>query len=115
MLLCFIYINGILGAVILSIWGERRLYARFQNRSGPNRWGPMGILTSTADAIKVMFKEDIVPQDADKFLFNLAPVLMVFPVFMVFSVIIFFKPFSRFSYSLSLNGNLALFPFESLK
>ena len=54
-LLCFIYINGILGAVILSIWGERRLYGRFQNRSGPNRWGPMGVFTSTADAIKVMF------------------------------------------------------------
>ena len=86
-LLCFIYINGILGAVILSIWGERRLYGRFQNRSGPNRWGPMGVFTSTADAIKVMFKEDVVPVDADKFLFNLAPVLMVFPVFMVFSVI----------------------------
>ena len=42
-LLAFIFINGILGAVILSIWGERRLYGRFQNRLGPNRWGPWGL------------------------------------------------------------------------
>ncbi len=83
----FIFINGILGAVIISIWAERRLYGRFQNRSGPNRWGPLGIFTSTADAIKVMFKEDVIPTDADKLLFILAPILMVFPVFMIFSVI----------------------------
>ena len=83
----FIFINGILGAVIFSIWAERRLYGRFQNRSGPNRWGPLGIFTSTADAIKVMFKEDVIPTDADKLLFILAPILMVFPVFMIFSVI----------------------------
>ena len=83
----FIFINGILGAVIFSIWAERRLYGRFQNRSGPNRWGPLGIFTSTADAIKVMFKEDVIPTDADKLLIILPPILMVFPVFMIFSVI----------------------------
>jgi formate hydrogenlyase subunit 4 len=86
-LLAFIFINGILAAVILSIWGERRLYGRFQNRLGPNRWGPWGLFSSIADAIKVMFKEDVVPSDADRLLFNIAPILMVFPVFMIFSVI----------------------------
>lgn len=86
-LLAFIFINGVLAAVILSIWGERRLYGRFQNRLGPNRWGPWGLFSSVADAIKVMFKEDVVPSDADRLLFNIAPVLMVFPVFMIFSVI----------------------------
>ena len=98
----FIFINGILGAVIFSIWAERRLYGRFQNRSGPNRWGPLGIFTSTADAIKVMFKEDVIPTDADKLLFILAPILMVFPVFMIFSVI----PVGISTYVVDLNVGL---------
>jgi NADH-quinone oxidoreductase subunit H len=82
-----IFINGALGGVLALIWGERRILARFQNRVGPNRWGPMGSLTSVADAIKTMFKEDIVPDQADRFLFNLAPVIMVVPVLLVFAVI----------------------------
>ena len=57
-------INGVLGGVIVLIWGERRLFGRFQSRTGPNRWGPFGMLTSVADAIKTMFKEDVVPVDA---------------------------------------------------
>ena len=82
-----LFINGALGGVLALIWGERRILARFQNRTGPNRWGPFGSLTSAADAIKTMFKEDIVPDEADRFLFNLAPVLMVVPVLLVFAVI----------------------------
>lgn len=82
-----LFINGALGGVLALIWGERRILARFQNRVGPNRWGPFGSLTSVADAIKTMFKEDIVPDQADRFLFNLAPIVMVVPVFMVFAVI----------------------------
>ena len=65
---------------IVYIWGERRILGRIQNRTGPNRWGPFGTLTSVADAIKTLFKEDIVPDEADRWLFNLAPILMVFPV-----------------------------------
>ncbi len=82
-----LFIQGALGAVLALIWGERRILARFQNRVGPNRWGPFGSLTSLADALKTMFKEDIVPDQADRFLFNLAPVVMVVPVLMVFAVI----------------------------
>jgi NADH-quinone oxidoreductase subunit H len=82
-----IFINAALGGVLALIWGERRILARFQGRVGPNRWGPFGSLTSAADAIKTMFKEDIVPDQADRFLFNLAPVIMVVPVFLVFAVI----------------------------
>ena len=82
-----LFIQGALGGVLALIWGERRILARFQNRVGPNRWGPFGSLTSVADAIKTMFKEDIVPDQADRFLFNLAPVVMVVPVLMVFAVI----------------------------
>ncbi len=82
-----LFIQGALGGVLALIWGERRILARFQNRVGPNRWGPLGSLTSVADAVKTMFKEDIVPDQADRFLFNLAPIVMVIPVLMVFAVI----------------------------
>ncbi|MCY4474409.1 MAG: NADH-quinone oxidoreductase subunit NuoH [Chloroflexi bacterium] len=84
-----IVINAGLGAVVVYIWGERRILGRIQNRTGPNRWGPFGSLTSVADAIKTLFKEDIVPDEADRWLFNLAPILMVFPVLSVLAVIPF--------------------------
>mgnify|MGYP001195285691 FL=1 len=92
-------INGVLGGVIVLIWGERRLFGRFQNRTGPNRWGPYGILTPVADAIKTMFKEDILPKDADRLLYNLAPIMVVVPVLIVFSVI----PFGLGSFVVDLN------------
>jgi len=82
-----IFANAILGGVIVLIWGERRLFGRCQNRTGPNRWGPWGTLTSVADAIKTMFKEDLVPAEADRILFNLAPVMIAAPALIVFSVI----------------------------
>ena len=84
-----VVINAALGTVVVYIWGERRILGRIQNRTGPNRWGPFGAFTSVADAIKTLFKEDIVPDEADRWLFNLAPILMVVPVFMVLSVIPF--------------------------
>lgn len=92
-------INGVLGGVIVLIWGERRLFGRFQSRTGPNRWGPFGMLTSVADAIKTMFKEDVVPADADRILFNLAPILIATPAILVFAVI----PFGIGTYVADLN------------
>ena len=92
-------INGVLGGVIVLIWGERRLFGRFQSRTGPNRWGPFGMLTSVADAIKTMFKEDVVPADADRILFNLAPILIATPALLVFAVI----PFGIGTYVADLN------------
>lgn len=94
-----LFVNGILGGVIVLIWGERRLFGRFQNRTGPNRWGPFGMLTSVADAIKTMFKEDVVPKDADRILFNLAPVMIAAPALLVFAVI----PFGVGTYVADLN------------
>ena len=82
-----LFINGVLGAVIVLIWGERRLFGRFQTRTGPNRWGPFGLLTPVADAIKTMFKEDVVPKDADRILFTLAPIMITAPALLVFAVI----------------------------
>ena len=92
-------INGVLGGVIVLIWGERRLFGRFQSRTGPNRWGPFGMRTSVADAIKTMFKEDVVPVDADRILFNLAPILIATPALLVFAVI----PFGIGTYVADLN------------
>ena len=92
-------INGVLGGVIVLIWGERRLFGRFQSRTGPNRWGPFGMLTSVADAIKTMFKEDVVPVDADRILFNLTPILIATPALLVFAVI----PFGIGTYVADLN------------
>jgi len=97
-----IVINAVLGGVIVLIWGERRLFGRFQSRTGPNRWGPFGTLTSVADAVKTMFKEDLVPAEADRILFNLAPILIAAPALTVFSVI----PFGTGTYVADLNVGL---------
>ena len=106
-----LFVNGVLGGVIVLIWGERRLFGRFQSRTGPNRWGPFGTLTSVADAVKTMFKEDLVPADADRILFNLAPVLIAAPALMVFSVI----PFGVGTYVADLNvGVLFIMAITSL-
>src|SRR5688572_6900563 len=54
------------GAVILLVWMERKIIARMQDRYGPNRVGPFGLLQTVADAIKLLSKEDIVPARVDK-------------------------------------------------
>ena len=82
-----VVINAVLMGVLGFIWFERRVFARFQNRVGPNRWGPFGMLTPVADAIKTMFKEDVAPEDSDRLLYNLAPVLMAVPLLLVFALI----------------------------
>ena len=83
----FVILNLFLAGLLIMIWVERRLVGRFQNRSGPNRWGPFGLLTPVADAVKIMVKEDIVPKDADRFLYTVAPVLVMAPILAVWAVI----------------------------
>src|SRR5215204_2388641 len=56
---------------MISIWAERRVAGRIQSRLGPNRVGPMGLFQSLADGIKLLFKEDLIPKDADSILFRL--------------------------------------------
>lgn len=68
---------------------ERRLLARFQNRVGPNRAGPRGVLQPAADAIKLFFKEDIIPSQADRWVYLLAPALAVIPALIIWAVIPF--------------------------
>jgi NADH-quinone oxidoreductase subunit H len=64
--------------VIVMIWLERRVVAWIQGRIGPNRVGWQGLLQPLADALKLFFKEDIVQRDADRLLFNIAPILVMF-------------------------------------
>ncbi len=72
---------------LMMIWIERRVVARMQQRLGPNRVGPMGLLQSLADGIKLALKEDLIPTAAEKFVFIIAPILSVVPAFLAFAVI----------------------------
>jgi NADH-quinone oxidoreductase subunit H len=75
--------------VMLLIWLERKLVARIQQRLGPTRTGPMGLLQSVADAIKLLAKEDLRPLTADRWVFELAPFVFFVPAFLTFVVLPF--------------------------
>lgn len=91
LVIMLILINAVLlGAAAVS-WGERRLLGRFQNRVGPNRWGPFGALQPIADLAKLITKEDIIPYGADRLAFTVAPVLMVAALLLGAAVIPFAK------------------------
>jgi NADH-quinone oxidoreductase subunit H len=75
--------------VIVVMYIERRVIAFMQARLGPNRAGPFGLLQPIADAVKVLIKEDIIPDNADKLVYWVAPVIAFFPVLLVFAVIPF--------------------------
>jgi NADH-quinone oxidoreductase subunit H len=72
---------------IFMIWFERRVIGRMQNRPGPNRAGPWGLLQPIADALKLPLKEDIVPTKVDKLVFFVAPILAAAPSFVSFAII----------------------------
>ncbi len=75
--------------VIFLIWLERKVAARFQDRLGPNRAGPYGLLQTFADMIKLVTKEDIIPEKADKLTFNIAPIMSVVAVLLIWAVVPF--------------------------
>lgn len=76
-----------LGAVTLMIWFERKAISDMQSRIGPERAGPWGLLQTMADGIKLFFKEDLIPEQADRFVFKLAPYLSLIPALLIFTVI----------------------------
>ncbi len=73
----------------LMAWAERRICSWMQNRTGPNRVGPFGLLQSIADAVKFIFKEDLVPAHVRHWYYLMAPALCVVPAFMTFAVVPF--------------------------
>ncbi|MEK6256563.1 MAG: NADH-quinone oxidoreductase subunit NuoH [Chloroflexota bacterium] len=85
--------------VIPLTWLERKVAARFQDRIGPNRAGPYGLLQSFADMIKMITKEDITPAGADKVAYNIAPILSVVSVILIWAVI----PFSSTWFGTDIN------------
>ncbi len=74
-------------ATMLMIWFERKIISDLQNRIGPNRAGPFGILQTLADGLKVLLKEDLIPDKSDRLVFRLAPILTMVPAFITFGLI----------------------------
>ena len=81
-----VFVVGLV-ATMLMVWFERKVIAGMQNRVGPNKAGPWGILQTLADGIKLFFKEDLLPERSDKFVFKLAPYLTLVPAFLAFAII----------------------------
>ncbi len=69
------------------VWVERKVVARFQDRLGPNRVGPFGMIQPLADIIKLIIKEDITPDGADRVIYNLAPVLSLMSVLLLWAIV----------------------------
>ena len=76
-------------SIFIAVWLERKISAAAQQRIGPEYIGPLGALQATADGIKLIFKEDINPAQADPYLFTLGPALVVIPVFVSYLVVPF--------------------------
>jgi len=72
---------------LLVIWFERRVIGRMQQRPGPNRTGPFGLLQTLADGVKLALKEDLTPKNADRIVFMLAPIIAGAMAFVSFSII----------------------------
>jgi NADH-quinone oxidoreductase subunit H len=89
----FVVLMVPLNLAAVLIWLERRLLALWQDRYGPNRVGPFGLLQSVADMVKIFFKEDWIPPFADKVVFVLAPAIIVVTVLLSFAVIPFAPQF----------------------
>lgn len=84
-----ITLGVVLGVAPLLVWAERRLLAAFQDRYGPNRVGPLGLLQVLADGIKLLTKEDWIPPFADPVPYVLAPAIVVVTALLSFAVIPF--------------------------
>jgi NADH-quinone oxidoreductase subunit H len=105
---------------LFAIVFERKVVGRMQNRIGPNRVGPWGVLQSLADGVKLAFKEEIIPVLADKPIYFLAPIMSAVPAFLAFSVIPFGPEVSMFGHHTPLQltdlpvGVLVVFACSSL-
>jgi NADH-quinone oxidoreductase subunit H len=89
---------------ILNVWAERKLVADFQNRLGPMRAGPFGVLQTVADGLKLFFKESVLPAKAEVGLYVTAPFLAVIPAFLIFLNIPWGRPFTVGGRVIALQG-----------
>jgi NADH-quinone oxidoreductase subunit H len=103
------YLVGIIVLIIFAmvldiglVWVERKVVARFQDRLGPNRIGPFGLIQPVADIIKMVIKEDITPIGADKIIYNIAPVLAASSVIALWAIL----PLASSIYGVDLNVGL---------
>ena len=83
----FVLIALLMLVDILLVWIERKVVARFQDRIGPNRLGPFGLIQPFADIIKLLIKEDTTPGGADKVVYNIAPMLSMMSVLILWAVV----------------------------
>ncbi len=104
-----LYIVGITVMIVFAmtldiglVWIERKVVARFQDRLGPNRIGPFGLIQPVADIIKMVIKEDITPDGADKIVYNIAPVLAATSVILLWAIL----PLASTIYGVDLNVGL---------
>lgn len=94
--------GALIGSVHVMVYLERKISAGIQGRIGPNLVGPFGFLQPLADALKMVFKEDIIPTRADRFLYVLAPLFVVVPPVVAFAVIPFGNTLEIGGYKMSL-------------
>src|SRR5690349_22170979 len=85
----FVVLNVVVGLVTYVTLLERKFAARMQSRIGPYRVGPHGLLQPIADALKLMMKEDVVPRQADRSVYNLAPIVFLVPCMLIFATLPF--------------------------
>jgi NADH-quinone oxidoreductase subunit H len=98
----FVWALVLLGGFAYLTLYERKALARMQSRIGPNRAGPWGILQPIADAVKLIFKEELTPANADKLIFTLAPVITVVPAVIITAVVPWGPSLDIFGYHLTL-------------
>jgi NADH-quinone oxidoreductase subunit H len=103
--------GGVMNVVGLLSWVERKMMARVQMRPGPTRVGPFGLLQPFADLLKFVFKEDVIPLQANTFLYILAPLISLIPAFLTFAVVPFGPSFQVTDLSV---GLLFVFALTSL-
>jgi NADH-quinone oxidoreductase subunit H len=82
-----IILGVLLGVVTYLIYAERKICGHMQARTGPNRVGPLGLFQTPADVVKLLLKEEFIPESANKVIFHVAPILAVFPAIVTFSVL----------------------------
>lgn len=111
-IMSLVYFIGIVAFVLLNamylIYLERKFCGFLQQRLGPNRFGPRGILQSVADVVKLLGKEDIIPSKADKLVFVMASLLVMVPALLIYAVLPFGKNM------IAVNLNLGLFYFLAI-